>query len=176
MLEQTGLIVDLKDNLFIAGMDSLTAMHLALAIEEKFSISISASQLYLNPTVTAIRGLIENSPAPPPSNFKPVLFSSAALFLTGLVMIYPVKVQETLNFVITSLLQVGFLVTIGIIIAAWITASGASKRVAEVFSGNIAKTVIAGSAIGAVTPVCGLARILHKKDGKAPVIRYNSVT
>ncbi len=157
VLEQTGLTVDSNDNLFLAGLDSLNAMRLALAIEQKFNISISARQLYENPTIAAIDKLLESPPVKPPSNFKPVLYTSLALFAIGLVMIYPTQVQGTLLYIVKSLSAVIYLVTLGIVIAAWITASGASKHVAEVFNGNLLKTVIAASAIGTVTPVCGLA-------------------
>ena len=157
VLEQTGITVGTNDNLFLAGLDSLSAMRVALAIQKRFSNSISAAQLYENPSIAAIDKLIESPPAKAKNNFKPALYTCVALFLIGLVVIFPDQVRDTLLYVAHSLSRVIYLVTLGIIAAAWITASGATKHVADIFNGNPVKTIIAASAIGAATPVCGLA-------------------
>ncbi|MEM9241806.1 MAG: permease [Pseudomonadota bacterium] len=81
---------------------------------------------------------------------------ATAFLIIALFIAFPAKAQETLAFVLISLLQVSPLVIPGILIAAWVSASGASNRIAELFNGNLLKTVFAASMIGAVTPVCGV--------------------
>ncbi|MEM6482602.1 MAG: permease, partial [Pseudomonadota bacterium] len=44
----------------------------------------------------------------------------------------------------------------GIVLAAWIIASGADTRIAGAFEGRTLRTVMAASIIGALTPVCGV--------------------
>ncbi|MEE8156722.1 MAG: permease [Gammaproteobacteria bacterium] len=68
----------------------------------------------------------------------------------------PDQVRSTGAFVTLSLVEVAPLVIPGILLAAWVSASGAGDRVAEVFNGRILYTVIVASAIGAITPVCGV--------------------
>ncbi|WP_420546754.1 permease [Curvivirga sp.] len=71
-------------------------------------------------------------------------------------LIHPTKTQDTFIFIVNSLYEVSYYVIPGIIIAAWIQASGASGRIAQTFNGNLFKTVILASLIGSVTPVCGI--------------------
>ncbi|MBO6834860.1 MAG: permease [Alphaproteobacteria bacterium] len=70
--------------------------------------------------------------------------------------VYPGAALETFTFVLHSLLSVAPIVVPGILVAAWVTSSGAGGRVAAVFNGHALKTVLVASAIGAVTPVCGV--------------------
>ncbi|PIB26795.1 permease [Amylibacter kogurei] len=60
------------------------------------------------------------------------------------------------TFVVSGLLGVAPIVIPGIILAAWIIASGADSYVAHVFEGHTMRTVFAASFIGAITPVCGV--------------------
>ena len=83
---------------------------------------------------------------------RPLLLLSALV----LVLWYPDGVFEVATFVVYSLIEVAPLIVPGVLLAAWISASGAGGRVAEVFGGNVVKAVIAASVIGAITPVCGV--------------------
>lgn len=65
-------------------------------------------------------------------------------------------VLETTRFIIAALIEVSPLVMPGILIAAWVTASGANNHIASVFEGSALRVVIVASFIGALTPVCGV--------------------
>ena len=90
----------------------------------------------------------------------------------------PAALAETVEFVLVSLVQVSPLVIPGIVLAAWITASGAGGRIAAAFNGRILRTVFIASAIGAVTPVCGvtvlplMAGLLMAGVPLAPVMAF----
>lgn len=68
----------------------------------------------------------------------------------------PHEAVATIAFTVMSLLDVAPLVGPGILISAWISASGASGRIAGAFDGHLLWTVLSASAIGAITPVCGV--------------------
>ncbi len=68
----------------------------------------------------------------------------------------PDAVLRTTAFVLQGLLDVAPLVVPGILLAAWVTASGASSHVAQVFEGKRYKAIVAASIVGAITPVCGI--------------------
>ncbi|APX88999.1 permease [Brevirhabdus pacifica] len=84
--------------------------------------------------------------------------AGASALLIGLVVciLAPKAVLGTLVFVVDSLLDVAPLVIPGILLAAWVSASGASSHVARVFHGRRYKAIAAASAVGAITPVCGI--------------------
>jgi uncharacterized membrane protein YraQ (UPF0718 family) len=90
----------------------------------------------------------------------------------------PAALVQTVRFVLVSLLQVAPLVVPGIVLAAWITASGAGGRIALAFNGHVLRTVLVASAIGAVTPVCGvtvlplMAGLLMAGVPLAPVMAF----
>lgn len=63
---------------------------------------------------------------------------------------------EVIRFVVLGMVHVLPIVVPGIVLAAWITASGASDRVAAVFHGRTVQTVIAATLVGAMLPVCGV--------------------
>lgn len=82
---------------------------------------------------------------------------SVLLLVTlALLFLYPSDAFETAAFVVDSLIEVTPLIVPGVLLAAWISASGASTRVADTFGGNLIKSVVAASAVGAITPVCGV--------------------
>lgn len=81
---------------------------------------------------------------------------TAVAALPCLALIFPERSIATLYFVGWSLLEVSPLVIPGVLLSAWVRASGASGRVSEIFRGNMHRTILAASAIGAVTPVCGV--------------------
>ncbi len=78
----------------------------------------------------------------------------AGLFM--MLVLAPQALWHTAIFVVESLLSVAPLVIPGIVLAAWITASGASSHVAKAFTGRVVYSVVAASLIGAITPVCGV--------------------
>ena len=80
----------------------------------------------------------------------------AASALAGVTAFAPRAVLETAGFVLWALVDVAPLVVPGILLAAWVAASGTSARIAGVFDGHTLQAVIAASAIGAVAPVCGV--------------------
>lgn len=59
-------------------------------------------------------------------------------------------------FVVSGLVHVAPLIAFGILIAAWVEASGAGERARHVFDGNPMTTVLLASLVGAITPVCGV--------------------
>ena len=63
---------------------------------------------------------------------------------------------ETLIFVCMGMITVAPLVIPGILISAWVNASGAGDRIRNVFEGNRFTTVLLASMVGAITPVCGV--------------------
>ncbi|MEM9107722.1 MAG: permease [Pseudomonadota bacterium] len=88
--------------------------------------------------------------------WRSVLAVAGVAALFALAAWNPAGFLQTLRFVAVSLVQVSPLVVPGILLAAWITASGAGGRIALAFNGHIFRTVLVASAIGAVTPVCGV--------------------
>lgn len=103
------------------------------------------------------------------------------LLLAGLaasLLFAPQQALATARFVVTGLLNVTPIVIPGILLAAWIAASGASDRVAEVIRGRSALAVVASAAVGAVIPVCGItvlplmAGLLAARVPLAPVMAF----
>ncbi|WP_299673549.1 permease [uncultured Roseobacter sp.] len=70
--------------------------------------------------------------------------------------LWPSHAVSTAAFVIWGLVSVAPIVIPGIVLAAWIVASGADGRIAGAFEGRLGPSVLAASVIGAVTPVCGV--------------------
>ena len=65
--------------------------------------------------------------------------------------------RQTIWFVFDNLVEVTPLVAPGIIVAGWVNASGAGDWFAWRLTGKLGFMIVAASAIGAVTPVCGAA-------------------
>jgi uncharacterized membrane protein YraQ (UPF0718 family) len=61
-----------------------------------------------------------------------------------------------LAFSAESLLGIAPIIGIGILLTAYVLASGASEAVARVFTGHPLRMVLLAAAVGALTPVCGL--------------------
>ncbi len=80
----------------------------------------------------------------------------SALAVAALVLAFPGYAGETAYFVAHGMIVVAPLVVPSIVISSWVTASGAGDRIARTFEGRLFHTVLAASAIGAVTPVCGV--------------------
>ena len=65
--------------------------------------------------------------------------------------------RQTISFVFDNLVEVTPLVAPGIFVAGWVNASGAGDWFAWRLTGNLGFMIVAASAIGALTPVCGAA-------------------
>ncbi len=102
----------------------------------------------------------------------------ALIGMTSAVVTVPDQALATVNFALGSLIVVAPLVVPGIILAAWVSASGVGGRIAEVFNGRLWQTVIMASLIGALTPVCGvtvlplMAGLLASGVPLAPVMAF----
>lgn len=66
------------------------------------------------------------------------------------------EMLDTGRFVVRALLAVAPLVVPGILIAAWVSASGAGGRIADRFDAGAVPAIVMASFIGALTPVCGV--------------------
>ncbi len=86
--------------------------------------------------------------------------------------------SETARFVVGGMLEVMPIVVPGIMLTAWITASGASDRVAAVFHGRPFQAIMAATLVGALSPVCGvtvlplMAGLLAAGVPLAPVMAF----
>lgn len=87
---------------------------------------------------------------------RPVIWITIAVLIAIAAVAWPQKAQETLRFVLDSLVDVAPTIAIGLILSAWVAASGAGTVTAQWFRGRPATTIVIASAVGAVTPVCGV--------------------
>lgn len=87
---------------------------------------------------------------------KPIIWATLVILTTAFAISWPQKAQETLRFVLDSFVDVAPIVIFGLVLSAWVAASGAATVTARWFEGRPASTIIVASAIGAVTPVCGV--------------------
>ena len=91
---------------------------------------------------------------------------------------YPDLAVATAMFVVQGLIQVALLVIPGILLAAWIVASGAGDRIASVFQGRTMHAVVGATIVGAFVPVCGvtvlplMAGLLAAGVPLAPVMAF----
>ncbi len=76
--------------------------------------------------------------------------------LAGVALAWPGHAVNAVVFVGWGLIAVAPIVVPGILLAAWIIASGADIYIATAFEGRTLRTVVAASLIGAITPVCGV--------------------
>ena len=67
------------------------------------------------------------------------------------------EMLKTVVFTADALVAVAPLVVPGILIAAWVSASGAGGRIADRFDTGAVPAIIMASFVGALTPVCGVA-------------------
>lgn len=105
------------------------------------------------------------------------------LTLFGLVLIggaaaYPSSALAAAMFVVANLLAVAPIVLIGLLLSAWVMASGANDHIAAAFTGRPFRMVLLASAIGTITPVCGvtvlplMAGLLAAGVPLAPVMAF----
>lgn len=90
------------------------------------------------------------------SNRKPLVWGVSLLLLAGVGLALPEHAADAARFVVWGLIAVAPIVIPGIVLAAWIIASGADTQIAGAFEGRTLRTVLAASLIGAITPVCGV--------------------
>ncbi len=91
-----------------------------------------------------------------PSYTKPLLWCMCLFWLVSLAFAWPEHSWNAVKFVLWSLVVVAPIVIPGILLAAWIIASGADAHIAVAFEGKTLRTVVVASLIGAITPVCGV--------------------
>lgn len=112
-----------------------------------------------------------------PDTAKWVLIA-VAIAGTGCLLVWPQTLLEMASFVIAALLAVAPVVIPGIVLAAWIMASGAGNHIAGLFEGRLVFSIFLASAIGAITPVCGvtvlplMAGLLAAGVPLAPVMAF----
>lgn len=90
------------------------------------------------------------------SNAKTVVWALCLILLAGSVLAWPAHAANAAIFVLWGLVAVSPIVVPGILLAAWIIASGADANIAGAFEGRTLRTVVFASMIGAITPVCGV--------------------
>ncbi|MEM8631818.1 MAG: permease [Pseudomonadota bacterium] len=106
------------------------------------------------------------------------IYALLLLMLLGLVLWQPGLAIDTAWFVAVGVVHVGPLIIPGILLAAWITASGAGDSVAAVFQGRTVQTIVAATVVGAFLPVCGvtvlplMAGLLAAGVPLAPVMAF----
>lgn len=91
-----------------------------------------------------------------PANRKPLVWGVSLLLLAGVDLVWPEHSANAAKFVVWGLIVVAPIVIPGIVLAAWIIASGADTHIAGAFEGRTLRSVLAASLIGAITPVCGV--------------------
>lgn len=101
-----------------------------------------------------------------------------AATLGALILWRPGFALETTQFIVLGMIHVAPLVIPGILLAAWMTASGASDCVAAVFYGRTVRPVVVATVVGALLPVCGvtvlplIAGLLAARVPLAPVVAF----
>ena len=107
-----------------------------------------------------------------------LLLLAVLLAVMAAAVAFPRAAMETVGFVVSALIDVAPLVVPGVVISAWVSASGAADDVARLFQGRLVPAILAASAVGAVTPVCGvtvlplMAGLLASGVPFAPVLAF----
>ncbi|MEM7303052.1 MAG: permease [Pseudomonadota bacterium] len=104
----------------------------------------------------------------------------ALLVVTPLVLVLwqPELALETSWIVGVGIVHVAPMIIPGVLLAAWMTASGAGNRVASIFQGRTIQTIVAATVVGAFLPVCGvtvlplMAGLLAAGIPLAPVMAF----
>ncbi|MCR9137097.1 MAG: permease [Alphaproteobacteria bacterium] len=91
-----------------------------------------------------------------PASLLPAILLVGAMGIAALFLWIPETIGGAGLFVVNSLISVAPMVVPGVLLAAWITASGFADNIARTFDGHLIPTVLAASLIGAITPVCGV--------------------
>lgn len=102
----------------------------------------------------------------------------SVFIIIALALWQPHIATQTLGFVCWGMIQVAPIVIPGIILAAWIMASGAGDKTALIFRKRAGTAILLASAVGAVMPVCGItilplmAGMLAARVPLAPVMAF----
>lgn len=92
-----------------------------------------------------------------PRFYRPLLLTAlSAGLLLAVALVWSQHIIPALSSVAWALVSVAPIVVPGILIAAWIMASGADSHISRAFEGRTVRAVFAASLIGAITPVCGV--------------------
>lgn len=94
---------------------------------------------------------------PGPGTGLLILMAAGAVLAGLLVVLMPAQALETGRYVLWGLVDVAPLVIPGIVLAAWVSASGGADIVSRRLGGRLFPAILLASACGAVTPVCGVA-------------------
>jgi len=98
--------------------------------------------------------------------------------VAGLFLWMPEQATATLSFVVWAMVNISPLVVPGVLISAWVNASGVGGHIARGFEGRRVYVLVAAAAVGAVTPVCGvtvlplMAGLLASGVPLAPVMAF----
>ena len=103
---------------------------------------------------------------------------ACAVAIAGSFLWWPDFTLDALVFSLTGMVSVSPIVLPGILLAAWITASGASAKVATILQDRMAFAIVGAALIGASIPVCGvtvlpmMAGLLAARVPLAPVMTF----
>jgi len=86
----------------------------------------------------------------------PALAFAVTVGAVAVAAVWPTHAAGAAVFAVMGVIEVAPLIVPGVLLAAWIVASGADTPIARSFEGRMLTSVVAASAIGAVTPVCGV--------------------
>jgi len=87
---------------------------------------------------------------------RTLVWGMCVFLLISVGLAWPGHTINAAKFILWGLVVVAPIVIPGILLAAWIIASGADTHIAGAFEGRALRTVVAASLIGAITPVCGV--------------------
>ena len=90
------------------------------------------------------------------ANRKTYVPGIVLILLIGSALIWPEHAKDTTLFVFWSLIEISPIVIPGILLSAWIIASGADSRISGAFEGRTLQSVLTAALIGSITPVCGV--------------------
>lgn len=108
--------------------------------------------------------------------YKWALLCAIAILIASI--LWPQSTLATVSFVVGGMLDVSYLVIPGILVSAWVNASGVGGRIRQAFEGSQLTTILIASMVGAVTPVCGvtvlplMAGLLAAGVPLAPVMAF----
>lgn len=94
-----------------------------------------------------------------PSFRRPIIRSLVATLAVAAALTWPHKALDTLHFVLASFFDVAPIIAVGLLLSAWVAASGAAIITARWFEGRPHSTILIASAVGAVSPVCGVTML-----------------
>jgi uncharacterized membrane protein YraQ (UPF0718 family) len=100
------------------------------------------------------------------------------LVVVGAWLLWPDQMPATITFVLQSMIDVAPLILPGVLITAWVAASGAGGHIKKAIEGKRTLVIVTASLVGAVTPVCGvtvlplMAGLLASGVPLAPVMAF----